>query len=208
MVSVSVNPASQEGCTGSFSSHEYSSPPARTLFQNTSLDACMPQLNSRSIAERFGTNAAELNCGYLRCYQASCADCSHCGRRKTCFETNSARRRVLASNCYPAFFRGHSRVGTPAYLAIMRLRRIWAEGSFSVLKREHCLSKIRKRGIPAVTEECLLSVMALNLKRMVKASFFQLSLPFMCHVGRNLLWNDYFVNRSFIVPYQVEQIVT
>ena len=39
----------------------------------------------------------------------------------------------------------------------------------SVLKREHCLSKIRKRGIPAVTEECLLSAMALNLKRMVRA---------------------------------------
>lgn len=80
--------------------------------------------------------------------------------------------------------------------SMMRLRRIWAEGSFSVLKREHCLSKIRKRGIPAVTEECLLSVMALNLKRMVKASFFLLSLPLMCHVGRNFLWNDYFVNKS------------
>lgn len=142
-----------------------------------------------------------LNCNqstgkYLRCYQASCTDCSHCGRRKTCFETNSNRRRVLASSCYPAFFRGHSRVGTPAYLSMMRLRKIWAEGSFSVLKREHCLSKIRKRGIPAVTEECLLSVMALNLKRMVKASFFLLSPPLMCRVGKDLLWNDYFVNRS------------
>lgn len=111
---------------------------------------------------------------YLRCYQAFCTDCSHCGRRKTCLEANATRRRVLASSCYSAFFRGHSRVGTPAYLSMMRLRKIWAEGSFSVLKREHCLSKIRKRGIPAVTEECLLSVMALNLKRMVKAFFFLL----------------------------------
>ncbi len=82
---------------------------------------------------------------------------------------------------------------------MMRLRKIWAEGSFSVLKREHCLSKIRKRGIPAVTEECLLSVMALNLKRMVKVSFFLLSPPLMCHVCRNLLWNDCFVNRSSFV---------
>lgn len=40
---------------------------------------------------------------------------------------------------------------------MMRLRKIWAEGSFSVLKREHGLSKIRKRGIRAVTEECLLA---------------------------------------------------
>ena len=60
---------------------------------------------------------------------------------------------------------------------MMRLRKIWAEGSFSVLKREHCLSKIRKRGILAVTEECLLSAMALNLKRMVKAILLFLYKP-------------------------------
>lgn len=35
------------------------------------------------------------------------------------------------------------------------------------------LLKIRKRGILATTEECLLSAMALNLKRMVKPSFLQ-----------------------------------
>jgi len=75
---------------------------------------------------------------------------------------------VLAGSCYPAFFRGHQRVRTPEYLSMMRLRKIWAEGSFSVLKREHGISKIRKRDILAATEECLLAAMALNLKRMVK----------------------------------------
>ena len=74
----------------------------------------------------------------------------------------------ISSFSYPAFFRGHQRVGTPEYLSMMRLRKIWAEGSFSVLKREHCISKIRKRGILAATEECLLAAMALNLKRMAK----------------------------------------
>ncbi|MEA4903642.1 MAG: transposase, partial [Petrimonas sp.] len=64
------------------------------------------------------------------------------------------------------------RVGTPEYLSMMRLRKIWAEGSFSALKREHCISKIRKRGILAATEECLLAAMALNLKRMANAIFF------------------------------------
>ena len=57
---------------------------------------------------------------------------------------------------------------------MMGLRKIGAEGSFSALKREHCLSKVRKQGIPAVTEECLLSAMALNLKRMVQAILFLL----------------------------------
>ena len=55
---------------------------------------------------------------------------------------------------------------------MMRKRKIWAEGSFAAMKREHNLLKIRKRGILAATEECLLSAMALNLKRMVKAIFF------------------------------------
>lgn len=67
--------------------------------------------------------------------------------------------------------RGHPRIETKEYWKMMCLRRIWAERSFSVLKREHCLSKIRKRGILAATEECLLSAMTLNLKRMVKFLF-------------------------------------
>ena len=76
---------------------------------------------------------------------------------------------VSMYSVYPAFYRGHERIGSDTYWHMMHLRKIWAEGSFSALKREHCLSKIRKRGIPAVTEECLLSAMALNLKRMVRA---------------------------------------
>lgn len=69
-------------------------------------------------------------------------------------------RRILASSCYPAFYRGHLRVNTPEYLSMMRKRKIWAEGSFAAMKREHNLSKIRKRGILAATEECLLSATA------------------------------------------------
>ena len=114
-----------------------------------------------------------LNCNqstgkYLRCYQVEGEARMHCPKRPNCFDKAGIRRRVLASSCYPAFFRGHQRVGTPDYLSMMRLRKIWAEGSFSVLKREHCISKIRKRGILAATEECLLAAMALNLKRMAK----------------------------------------
>ena len=54
---------------------------------------------------------------------------------------------------------------------MMRKRKIWAEGSFAVMKREHNLSTIHKRGILAATEEYLLSAIALNLKRIVKAIF-------------------------------------
>ena len=111
-----------------------------------------------------------LNCNkstgkYLRCYQVQGDVCRKCTSRKTCFDTAGVRRRILASSCYPAFYRGHLRVNTPEYLYMMRKRKIWAEGSFAVMKREHNFLKIRKRGILAATEECLLSAMALNLKR-------------------------------------------
>lgn len=73
-----------------------------------------------------------LNCNkstekYLRCYQVKVeVDCVSCPRRSTCFDKTGIRRRILASSCYPAFFRGHSREGTAEYMYMMRLRKIWA----------------------------------------------------------------------------------
>ena len=144
-----------------------------------------------------------LNCNkstgkYLRCYQIQEDVCRKCTSRQTCFDKTGARRRILASSCYPAFYRGHLRVNTPEYLSMMRKRKIWAEGSFAAMKREHNLSKIRKRGILAATEECLLSAMALNLKRMVKAIFFA--------IYTDEIWAENMISQSIFhlcqrVPY-------
>ena len=141
-------------------------------------------------------NCSQTTGKYLRCYQVQGDTCKHCKRNATCFQQTGIRRRILGSSCYPAFYRGHERIGSEAYWRMMRLRKIWAEGSFSVLKREHSLSKIRKRGIPAVTEECLLSVMALNLKRMVKAILLLLSLLKIRVESYNFQPGSLFVNRS------------
>jgi len=54
---------------------------------------------------------------------------------------------------------------------MMGKRKIWAEGSFAAMKKEHNLSKICRRGILVVAVKCPLSAIALNLKRMVKAIF-------------------------------------
>ena len=158
------------GITGYIPAIQFSNPPEKYGF---SYD---PQLDAFICPEGVPLTYHRLNCSkstgkYLRCYQVEGDVCMHCPKRPSCFDKAGIRRRVLASSCYPAFFRGHQRVGTPEYLAMMRLRKIWAEGSFSVLKREHCISRIRKRGILAATEECLLAAMALNLKRMVNAIF-------------------------------------
>lgn len=48
---------------------------------------------------------------------------------------------------YPEYSRNRKKVGTSDYLRVMRLRQIWAEGTFAVLKREHKLNKIQKRGL-------------------------------------------------------------
>lgn len=142
-----------------------------------------------------------LNCNkstgkYLRCYQICDDTCLACSRRDTCFDKTGWRRRILASSCYPAFYRGHERIGTPEYLFMMRRRKIWSEGSFSVMKREHLLSKIRKWGISNACEECLLSALALNLKRMAAAIFFAFSGLFSLLLHSLWRQNYAFFNRS------------
>ena len=142
-----------------------------------------------------------LNCNkstgkYLRCYQVQGNACQNCCRKDQCFDKNGVRRRILASSCYPAFYRGHLRVGTAEYWQMMKKRKIWAEGSFSVLKREHNLSTIRKRGILAATEECLLSALALNLKRMVKCHSILSKIIKSAQFARISSGFFYFVNRS------------
>lgn len=69
---------------------------------------------------------------YLRCCQVEGNTCMHCSKRPSCFDKAGIRRRVPAGSCHPAFFRGPQRVGTPEYLSMMRLRKIWAEGSFAM----------------------------------------------------------------------------
>ena len=183
------------GITGYIPAIQFSNPPEKYGF---SYD---PQLDAFICPEGVPLTYHRLNCSkstgkYLRCYQVEGDACMRCPKRPSCFDKDGIRRRVLASSCYPAFFRGHQRVGTPEYLTMMRLRKIWAEGSFSVLKREHCISRIRKRGILAATEECLLAAMALNLKRMVNA-IFRYS-PIYCSAGTSVGFSSFFafVNRS------------
>ena len=186
------------GITGYIPAIQFSNPPEKYGF---SYD---PQLDAFICPEGVPLTYHRLNCSkstgkYLRCYQVEGDVCMHCPKRPSCFDKAGIRRRVLASSCYPAFFRGHQRVGTPEYLAMMRLRKIWAEGSFSVLKREHCISRIRKRGILAATEECLLAAMALNLKRMVNTIFRYPQIY--CSAGTTVGFSRIFafVNRSRFV---------
>ena len=105
---------------------------------------------------------------YYRLYTHPRKQCKECPMFSAC-ATDLGTVRINASAYYPSFYRNNQKVRSPEYLKVMRLRQIWAKGTFSVLKREHKLNKIQKRGIQKATEECLLSATALNLKRLVKA---------------------------------------
>ncbi len=108
---------------------------------------------------------------YYRLYRMSKdqrKSCSSCPYFKEC-AFSYGESRINASAFYPAFYRNRQRYETAAYKSMKRLRGIWAEGTFSVLKREHNLMRMKKRGLSRAKEESLLSALALNLKRMVMA---------------------------------------
>ena len=98
----------------------------------------------------------------LRSKCKGCEYLQHCAMDR-------GRIRINAIPFYPAFYANMHRCETMAYKAMKRLRAIWSEGTFAALKREHNLKRARKRGLNRMSEECLLSALALNLKRIVKA---------------------------------------
>ena len=108
---------------------------------------------------------------HYRLYRLSKHDrefCKSCEFREQC-SFSYGEKRINASSFFPSFYQNRERYGTQEYNYMKRLRSIWAEGTFAVLKREHGISCAKKRGLHRVHEECLFSALALNLKRIVKA---------------------------------------
>ena len=109
---------------------------------------------------------------YYRTYRMALQDrktCRNCEHRSQC-QFSYGDPRINVSAYYPAFYSNRQRCETTESEFMKRLRGMWAEGVFAALKREHNLSRTKKRGLHRVKEECLLAALALNRKRMVKAS--------------------------------------
>ena len=101
-------------------------------------------------------------------YTAKKADCLSCQYKEQCNGHTKNPRMIDRTLHEKARSIQRKNIGTPEYRAAMRLRKIWCEGNFSHQKANHNLTRTRKRGIERVTEQCLLSACALNLKRLVK----------------------------------------
>jgi len=105
---------------------------------------------------------------HCRVYAAKRKHCLKCTLKTQC-KSDNLPNRVLK---IPLFqFEAdiqRANYGTPRYYDIQRLRKIYCEGNFALQKDNHNLRSTRKRGNKNVAEHCLLSALALNLKRLVK----------------------------------------
>lgn len=102
-------------------------------------------------------------------YLAKCQDCRNCPFREKCLGKSKNARMIECSLHEKARAIQTANISTPEYRNAMRLRQIWCEGNFAHQKEQHNLRRTFKRGIEKITEQCLLSACALNLKRLVKA---------------------------------------
>lgn len=112
----------------------------------------------------------KTNQNYYRIYSLPAKECKDCQHIKRCAVDHGAIR-INASGFYPAYYANRQRFKTPKYKVMKQLRSIWSEGTFAALKNQHNLKRAKKRGIHRVSEECLLSALALNLKRIVKVFY-------------------------------------
>lgn len=103
-----------------------------------------------------------------RTYHADRKDCRCCPMLSRCVSDSHRSRTVRVNIFEDAVKRMRERDGTPSHHRILNLRQIWCEGSFAAQKSMHNLRRLFRRGLGAAEEHCLLSAMALNLKRMVK----------------------------------------
>lgn len=102
-------------------------------------------------------------------YRAKKSDCQNCPFKNQCIGKSNNSRFIERIMHEEARHEQEKNVNTAEYFSAMRLRQIWCEGNFAHQKERHNLRRTFKRGIEKVTEQCLLSACALNLKRLVKA---------------------------------------
>jgi adenine-specific DNA glycosylase len=102
-------------------------------------------------------------------YSASTKDCRICPLKSQCIAGEERKYRVVQRPYHQTEIDiQHENNNTARYKEIMRKRQVWCEGNNSHQKARHCLERAKMRGIERVTEQCLLSACAFNLKRLVK----------------------------------------
>lgn len=108
------------GITGYIPALDFPNSPAKYGFQyDAQEDAFLCPMGKPLTYHRL--NCIKSTGKYLRCYQIQDDSCS---RKPECFDKTGVRRRILGSSCYPAFHRGHMRVGSPDYWLMMKKKNM------------------------------------------------------------------------------------
>lgn len=115
-------------------------------------------------------NLTRLSGGLRWVYYSKKADCDICPVRTECI--GKCRTKHIERNYFWKEIRADiDKLETPLYQRALRKRQIWSEGTFAAQKWGNNLARLFRRGIEAAEDHCLLSATALNLKRMIRASF-------------------------------------
>ena len=118
--------------------------------------------------------------------------CSGCSLREKCTTDKSGSAKKIRISVYDKDVAAQlAKKGSGEWRKMMRLRKIFAEGSFADAKKNHGLSRARMRGIGKVQEQCLMTAVVQNIKKMVRcmrakkplamelSAFFKISAIFM-----------------------------
>lgn len=103
-----------------------------------------------------------------RVYRADKEDCQSCAMSSRCLSAQAQKRTLRVNIFEEAVKKCREREGTAMHTHILNMRQIWCEGSFAAQKARHNLRSLYRRGQEAAEAHCLLSAMALSMKRMVK----------------------------------------
>lgn len=102
-----------------------------------------------------------------RVCHAERGDCAACSMFSRCVSPSQKSRTVRINIFEESVKRCRAHSGTARHTHILRSRQVWCEGSFAAQKARHNLRSLYRRGLEVAETHCLLSAMALNLKRMV-----------------------------------------
>jgi hypothetical protein len=104
----------------------------------------------------------------MREYGAIGNDCKNCPLQGKCLSKTQTKRSLQVSIFREIVEAHHQTDGSEKYHKALCKRQIWCEGTFAAQKARHNLTYVLGRGLRAVTDHCLLSACAVNLKRLMK----------------------------------------
>ena len=106
--------------------------------------------------------------GVFREYRADPKVCAQCPSRDKCLAPSQNSRKIQVNIFQHIVDEHHLADGSDEYEAAIRKRLILSEGTFAAQKAHHNLRRMFRRGLEAAEDHCLLSAIAINLKRLVK----------------------------------------